>query len=156
MRRFPRAARSTCICSAAALVAVGAAWQARGHETVRELPYGTPSLGAIAFPTPTVRVFRSNEELQRYVARAEPGTSVGDFDFSRSAGFVLVTTGPRSSSGYSIDVARVVEERSRIVVHAVERAPRLGDAVRPEVTSPYRLLAFAQLDKPVAVEWAGR
>jgi len=156
MRRFPRAARSTCICSAAALVAVGAAWQARGHETIRELPYGTPSLGAVAFPTPTVRVFRSNDELQRYVAQAEPGTSVADFDFSRWAGFVLVTTGPRSNGGHSIDVRRVVEERSRIIVYAVERAPRLGDAVRPEVTSPYRLLALKRLGKPVAVEWAGR
>ena len=156
MRRFPRAARSTCICSAAALVAVGAAWQARGHQAVRELPYRTPSLGTIAFPTPTVRVFRSNEELRRYVAQAEPGRRAGDVDFSRRAALMLVTTGPRSSSGYAIEVQRVVEERSRVVVHAVERAPRLGDAVRPKVTSPYRLLAFTRLDKPVAVEWARR
>ena len=156
MRRFPRAARSTCICSAAALVAVGAAWHARGHQAVRELRYGTPSLGTIAFPTPTVRVFRSNEELRRYVSQAEPGRRAGGADLSRWAARVLVTTGPRSSSGYAIEVRSVVEERARVVVHAVERAPRLGDAVRPEVTSPYRLLAFTQLDKPVAVEWGGR
>jgi len=138
------------------LVAAGAAWQARGHENLGELAYGTPSLGAIAFPTPTVRVFRSNAQLQRYVGQAEPGRNAGDLDFSRWGAVVLVTTGPRSSSGYAIDVHRVVEERSRIVVHAVERAPRLGDTVRPGVISPYRLLALNQLDKPVIVEWARR
>jgi hypothetical protein len=139
------------------LVAAGAAWKARGHETLGELAYGTPSLGAIAFPTPTVRVFRSNSELHRYVAQAEPGRSAGDLDFSRRWGaVVLVTTGPRSSTGYAVGIRRVVEERARVVVQAVERTPRLGDPVRPEVGSPYRLVALEQLDKPVVVEWAGR
>jgi hypothetical protein len=135
---------------------VGVAWQARGHEDVRALPYDTRSLGALAFPTPTVRVFRSNGELRRYVAQAEPGRRVAGVGLPRGAGLVLVTTGPRSSSGYSIEVLRVVEERSRIVVHAVERAPRLGESVRSEVTSPYRLLVLRRPAKPVVVDWQGR
>jgi hypothetical protein len=103
-----------------------------------------------------VRVFRSNAELQEYVARAEPGARARDLDFARWAGVVLLTTGPRSSSGYSIRIERVVEERSRIVVHAVERAPGPGDAVRAGVTSPSTLLALRRLGKPVVVRWAGR
>jgi hypothetical protein len=138
------------------LVAAGAAWQAHGHQTVGGLTYATPSLGAIAFPTPTVRVFRSNAELHRYLAQAEPGRGAGGLDFSRWDAVVLVTTGPRSSTGYAVDIRSVVEERSRVVVHAVERAPRLGDAVQPRVTSPYRLVALRRLHKPVVVEWAGR
>jgi hypothetical protein len=114
------------------------------------------SLGPVAFPTPTVRSFRSNAELQRYVSQAEPGRRVRRLDFKRWPRIVLVTLGPRSSSGYSIDVKRVVEERTRIAVDAVERTPRLGDAVRPEVTSPYRLLALRATDKPATVRWAGR
>ena len=156
MLRSPRAARFTSISSVVALLAVGVAWQARGHDDLRTLPYSTRSLGAVAFPTPTVRVFRSNEELQGYVAQAEPGTRARDVDFPRGGALVLVTTGPRSSSGYAIAVERVVEERSRIVVHAVERAPRLGEVVRPVVSSPYRLLALRRLTKSVVVDWRGR
>jgi hypothetical protein len=132
------------------------AWQAREHEDLRTLPYSTRSLGAIAFPTPTVRTFRSNEELQRYVAQAAPGTRARPVAFPHRGTLVLVTTGPRSSSGYAIEIDRVVEERSRVVVHAHERAPQLGDGVRPVVNSPYRLLALGRLTKPVVVDWQGR
>src|SRR5215217_6880708 len=100
MARSHRAARFTCISSAALLIALGAAWQARGHEEIAELSYRTASLGPIAFPTPTVRVFRSNRELQRYVSQAEPGRRARALPFARGTAYVLVTTGPRSSNGY--------------------------------------------------------
>src|SRR3954451_11666291 len=156
MARSPRAARFTCISSVAVLVAAGVAWQARAHQETGELSYRTVSLGPIAFPTPTVRVFRSNRERRRYVSQAEPGRTAPALPFARGSAYVLVTTGPRSSGGYSIDVERVAEERARVVFHAVERTPRLGGHAAPGVTSPYRLLALRGLDKPVVVDWRGR
>jgi hypothetical protein len=103
-----------------------------------------------------VRSFRSNADLRRYVSQADPGRRVRRLDFERRPRVVLVTVGPRSSSGYSIDVKRVVEERTRIVVDVVERTPKLGDAVHPQVTSPYRLLALSDAEKPAAVRWENR
>ena len=156
MARSPRAVRFTCISSVALLIALGAAWQARGHEELREVPFRSVSLGPVAFPTPTVRHFRKKAELTRYVAQAQPGRTVGRVAFPPRTDMILVTTGPRSSTGYSVHVDRVVEERSRVVVHAVERTPRLGEAVRPVVNSPYELLSARALHKPVVVDWQGR
>jgi hypothetical protein len=160
MRRSLQAARFTSTRSVvpllAAAVALGAAWQMRGHERVRDLTWETRSLGAIRFPTPTVRVFRSSRELQRYVTRADPGAHVPELDLTGLAGLVLVTAGPRSSDGYAVQVRRIVEERSRIVVQASERAPSVGDDAVPGVTYPYRLLALRRLGKQVVVKWQGR
>jgi hypothetical protein len=65
---------------------------------------------------------------------------------------VLIASGPRSSSGYALEVRRVVVERARvsIVVRELDRPGRAG------VTYPYRLLVFPKLDKPVHVHWEGR
>jgi hypothetical protein len=65
---------------------------------------------------------------------------------------VLITTGPRSSAGYSIEVRRAIVERSRvsIVVREIDKPGRAG------ITYPYRLLVFPKLDKPVHVHWEGR
>src|SRR5262245_47612216 len=122
MARSPRAVRFTCISSVALLIALGAAWQARGHEELREVPFRTATLGPVAFPTPTFRHFRSREALVRYVSQADPGRSVR-VPFPRDADGILVTTGPRSSTGYSVEIDRLVEERSRVVVYAVEQTP---------------------------------
>jgi hypothetical protein len=65
---------------------------------------------------------------------------------------VLITSGPRSSSGYTLEVRRAIVERGRIsiVVRELDKPGRAG------VTYPYRLLVFPKLDKPVHVHWEGR
>ena len=65
---------------------------------------------------------------------------------------VLITSGPRSSTGYSIEVRRALVERGRISI-TVEEIARPG---RAEITYPYRLLVFPKVDKPVHVHWEGR
>jgi hypothetical protein len=65
---------------------------------------------------------------------------------------VLITAGPRSSTGYSLEIEHAVVERSRISI-VVREVDRPG---RAEVTYPYRLLVFPKLDKPVHVHWEGR
>ena len=76
-------------------------------------------------------------------------------DFTRRTA-LLVTTGPRSSSGYVIDVLEVREERRRVVVVLRERAPLLRDRVRPHVTHPFRLLTIPHSEKQVEFVWTGR
>ena len=73
-------------------------------------------------------------------------THVGDEEH------VLITSGPRSSTGYSIQVRRAVVERGRISI-TVRELDRPGHA---KLTYPYRLLVFRDLGKPVHVHWEGR
>ena len=65
---------------------------------------------------------------------------------------VLITSGPRSSTGYSIEVRRAVVERGRISI-VVREVDRPGHA---KLTYPYRSLVFRDLGKPVHVHWEGR
>ena len=65
---------------------------------------------------------------------------------------VLITSGPRSSTGYSIQVRRALVERGRISIVVRE----LDKPGRARITYPYRLLVFRDLGKPVHVHWEGR
>ena len=65
---------------------------------------------------------------------------------------VLITSGPRSSTGYSIEVRRALVERGRISI-VVREGDKPG---RAKLTYPYRLLVFRDLGKPVHVHWEGR
>ena len=65
---------------------------------------------------------------------------------------VLITAGPRSTTGYSLVIERALVERSRISI-VVREIAKPG---RAEITYPYRLLVFPKIDKPVHVHWEGR
>jgi len=65
---------------------------------------------------------------------------------------VLITSGPRSSTGYSIEVRRALVERGRISI-VVREVDKPG---RAKLTYPYRSLVFRDLGKPVHVHWEGR
>ena len=69
---------------------------------------------------------------------------------------VLVASGPRSSTGYRLEVERVVEERGRVVVHIREHGPTLAHPGRARLTYPYRLLVLPRVDKHITVKWEGR
>jgi hypothetical protein len=116
------------------LVAVFAAgWIAYVHEwrygDARPLAYRFEQVPGFETPRAAVRV-----------------THVGDKEH------VLITSGPRSSTGYSIEVRRALIERGRISI-VVRELHRSG---RPRITYPYRLLVFRDLGKPIHVHWEGR
>ena len=76
-------------------------------------------------------------------------------DFGRDE-VIVVSLGPRSSTGYSLRVQRVVERRRGVYVYLREQTPDLGDPVDPRVTYPYRALALERSSKPVYVKLQGR
>ena len=65
---------------------------------------------------------------------------------------VLITAGPRSSTGYSLEIESAVVERARISIVVRE----VDEPGRAEITYPYRLLVFPKVDKPVHIHWKGR
>ena len=75
-------------------------------------------------------------------------------DFSTRQ-LLLSKPGPRSSSGYAIDVLGATEKEGGITVKVRERAPGLGEHVEPHVTYPYRLISLPA-GKDVFVDWTGR
>lgn len=117
----------------------------------------TAETGPLQFTRITRDVFRSRAALLEVLQRNDPGANIGlpTIDFARREAY-LVATGPRSSTGYSLEIVGVRDTGSRIVVTVHERTPSLSDPVRARVTYPYRLITLPRSDKPVKLKWPGR
>jgi hypothetical protein len=98
----------------------------------------------------TRRLFRTQEQFTDFFGS---GASA-PVDFSKRQ-LLLVSPGPRSSTGYSVEILSVTERDGSIEVKVRERTPTLADHVEAQVTYPYRLLSLPP-GKAVDVVWAGR
>lgn len=110
------------------------------------------AVGPLRFIGSERRVFREQRAFNRYLARASVRPPA--VDFSRRQ-VLLIAPGPRSSTGYSVEVLGVTERDEDVTVRVRERTPRLGERVDPRVTYPYRLLSLPA-GKDVFVDWVGR
>jgi PrcB C-terminal len=144
-----------------ALAAAGwlvyAQWWGRGDA--HELAWGdlNPRLGRVEFTRKVTAVYKSRAPFDRLLEATMPGRAPKppSVDYGRRE-VVVVSLGPRSSSGYSLRVQRVVERRREIDVYVRERTPSLGDPVEPRVTYPYRAITIERSSKPVYVKLLGR
>ena len=102
-------------------------------------------------------MFRRRDQLAEYVRATRPGEPLRlpQIDFSREEA-VFVATGPRSSTGYALRLVSAREERGRAVFTFRERTPTLAEPQQVLVTSPYRLLVFRKLGKPIYFDLQGR
>jgi hypothetical protein len=147
----------TVVALAAAGWLVYAEWWGRGgaHELAwRDL---NPRLGRLEFTRKVTAVYKSRAPFARLLEATMPGRAPEPppVDYGRRE-VVVVSLGPRSSSGYSLRVERVVERRREIDVYLRERTPSLGDPVEPRVTYPYRAITIGRSSKPVYVKLQGR
>jgi hypothetical protein len=110
-------------------------------------------VGPIVLTGSQRRLFREPEQFARFLHRVE-AQSEPRIDFERRQ-LLLLSPGPRSSSGYSVEILRVSERSETITVRVREKAPGLADHVSPHVTYPYRLLSLPA-GKDVYVDWIGR
>lgn len=124
-------------------------------ETSEPAPWRDLSaqVGPLSIAGTERRLFRDQEQLARYLARAH-ARETPTVDFSNRQ-LLLVSTGPRSSTGYSIVILGVEEEDGSITVRVREATPDLEDRVEARVTYPYRLLSLPA-GKEVFVDWLGR
>ena len=111
-------------------------------------------IGPLAIAERERRLFRNREELNRYLAQAKARGAAPQIDFSRRQ-LLLVAPGPRSSTGYQVEVLSVRERGGEITVRVREQTPTLQDRVEARVTHPYRLLSLPA-GRDVAVDWIGR
>jgi hypothetical protein len=128
-------------------------------STPRDVPYTdlTRRTGPLEFTRITRDVFRSRAALLDVLERNNPGRPIllPNIDFAHKE-IYLVAAGPRSSTGYELQVVRVRDEGDHIVVVVHEQTPTLGDPVQARVTYPFRLIALPRSDKPVKLKWPGR
>lgn len=114
----------------------------------------TAQVGPLQITDRENRLFRDEEELAGYLAQAKARGSAPQVDFSQRQ-LLLVSPGPRSSTGYEVEVLSVREQDGEVTVRVREQTPTLQDHVDARVTYPYRLLSLPT-DKEVAVDWLGR
>ena len=117
----------------------------------------THKMGPIQFTRRVQGVYHSRAAFERLLEATMPGRvpKPPPHDWSRDQ-IVVIALGPRSSSGYSLRIERVVERRRGIYVYAHEVTPSLGEPVTARVTYVYRLLSMHGSAKPVYVKLAGR
>jgi hypothetical protein len=149
MRR-PFVALLIVLAAGGAWVAYSEHWRHGGARPVawHDLP---ATLGAAAPAKPAFVRFRKRRYLEDYL----PGARLPAVDFSRDE-VLLAATGARSTTGYSVHIESVSEQRSRIVVRVREVTPSLGDHVVAKVTYPYVLATIPQTRKHVHFIWLGR
>jgi hypothetical protein len=117
----------------------------------------TGEVGPARWARPTISVIRDRSKLDKLflVATFAPHPRPPRFDFGgREA--ILVTVGPRSSTGYALRVESVAEQGGTIDVVVREQTPALGDRVTPRLTYPFRLITIPTSRKHVHVRYAGR
>jgi PrcB C-terminal len=150
------------------LVAVGAAvlaiaggviWTQVVESSSKQLAWDdvTAQMPGVLWPKSVTRSFWKRRQVVRYLARTFPAgpPRVPQFDFTRRR-LILVAAGPRSSTGYRVEIVRITERRSTIDVLAREITPSLGVRMTARLTSPYRLIAIPATSKRVYVQWQGR
>jgi hypothetical protein len=137
---------------AGALLAVSLLPEGKGRPVAwRDL---TMQVGPLTIADRERRLFRDREELDRYLAQAKARSAAPEIDFSRRQ-LLLVSPGPRSSTGYEVEVLSMSERGGEITVRVREQTPGLQDRVEARVTHPYRLLSLPA-GPDVAVDWIGR
>jgi hypothetical protein len=128
-------------------------------STRHAVPYVdiTRQAAPLEFTRITRGVYRDRAALLSVLEQNNPGRTIRlpNIDFERRE-IYLVAPGPRSSSGYVLQVLRVQDVGSHIDVVVHERTPSLGEPVRPRVTYPFRLISLPRSSKPVKLKWPGR
>jgi hypothetical protein len=112
----------------------------------------TAQTGQLTITRQTKRLFREEGVFREYVAGAGGQAPAVDFDRRQ---LLLVSPGPRSSTGYAVEIVDVRERDGELTVTVREQTPSVNDRVKPRVTFPYRLLSLPA-GRDVYVDWPGR
>jgi protease stability complex PrcB-like protein len=102
------------------------------------------------------QAFKTRKSFATYVRRESPGIApLPAIDWSRREA-ILISAGPRSSTGYVLHIVSVRETAHHVVVTVHEDTPTLSQPVEARVTYPYRLITIPRTSKPLFLHWPGR
>ena len=113
-------------------------------------------VGPARWARPTISFVQDREKLAKLfeVALLPPRPKPPKIDFAKNDA-VVITVGPRSSTGYELRVVRVTQS-GNLDILVKEHTPTLHEKVTPTITYPYLLLVVPKLDKHVTVKYVGR
>jgi hypothetical protein len=102
-------------------------------------------------------VFKNRFEFARYLRHTVPGghARVPSVDWARQKA-ILVASGPRSSTGYSLHVVSLYARDGQLALTVKERSPSLGEPVSAKVTYPFVLITVPRTSKSVLLHFQGR
>ena len=102
-------------------------------------------------------VFKNRAQFARYLRHTVPGghARVPSVDWARDKA-ILVASGPRSSTGYSLHVVSLYARGGRLALTVKERTPSLGEAVTARVTYPFVLITVPRTSKSLLLHFQGR
>jgi hypothetical protein len=131
--------------------------QVFGHDRIRDLPWQdlTARVAPLRFDHGTTRLLPGPKTFALYLREHGSRHPAPAIDFDRRD-VILVAVGPRSTTGYELQVVSVVEERVRVVVTLRERTPSLGEPVSIRTTYPFRLITIRKTGKRKFVHIEGR
>ena len=144
-----------------ALAAVGwlvyAEWWGQGGAHALAWRDLNAQLGRVEFTRKVTAVYRSRAPFTHLLEATMPGRAPKPppVDFGRRE-VVVVSLGPRSSTGYSCGWSVWSSGGARSTSTSASERPSLGDPVEPRVTYPYRAITIARTAKPVYVKLQGR
>jgi len=157
-RRRVRTARRFRPISVAVAVGAGAVLSGCGGLGT-PVPYRNISAQLQGYQPPRLarEVFKSRTELAKYLRRTVPSGNVRvpPVNWTRREA-ILVASGPRSSTGYSLHVVSLYARGGRIVLTVKEWTPSLGEPVAARVTYPFVLITVPRTDKAVLLHFRGR
>jgi hypothetical protein len=124
-----------------------------------QVPYRDVTSELHGYQPPRVarEVFKSRTELVKYLRKVTFGRRmrVPAIDWAHREA-ILVATGPRSSTGYSLHVVKLLADGGQLVLTVRERTPSLGEAVSARVTYPFVLITVARTSKSLVLHFQGR
>src|SRR5262249_43557850 len=128
----------------------GGARQLAWHDVTAEVR------GQALWPKSVTRSFWRQRQVGRGLARLFPACAptLPRIDYAHDR-LVLIAAGPRSSTGYRVQVLTATDRRGDIQILARELTPTLEQRVKPRLTSPFRLITIPATRKRVYVQWEG-
>jgi hypothetical protein len=145
------------VVAAAAGVLWTQVWKAGGTKRLAWQDVTAQVRGRALWPKSETRSFWRQRQVDRYLARIFPrgAPSFPRVDYAHRR-LVLVSAGPRSSTGYRVEILGATEHRGAIRILAREVTPALGQRVVAKLTSPFELITIPATSKRVYVQWQGR
>lgn len=123
------------------------------------VPYRNISSELRGYQPPRVarEVFKKPEQFARYLRHAVPGGNVRvpPIDWAHREA-ILVASGPRSSTGYTLRVWSLYARGGSLVLTVKEHTPSLGEPVTAGLTYPFVLITVARTNKSVVLHFRGR
>lgn len=119
----------------------------------RMLPRRTLAKGSVSGITTSIwEVVKNQAEWEKlwkaHSPVVEPESAAPRVDFNREM-VVVATMGRRSTAGYEIEITRIKERDSRLVVFVKSTLPPADAILAQQLTSPFHMIAVSKTELPL-------